>query len=808
MKYSKIFAVFVALLLTLVVIPGMVSARAPTIKDIQPGDTVFVYEQNLNVANLWTNISPGTEYSPTKFVKFSYDNPDPSISGGGQQLAEIPVNTDGTLSIFSTPAYFGTWYAYNPAAPGFHVNPSSSIQIQQADIHLNVVLSSSITDSVDGKTVTRQTPIKFRVDSSFVGPYYKAAGVSQAMLKIEVTTPGGGTLTSLGGVDLSNLVIGGPQNYTASIALTNAESGSYTAIAKWTIPNIEDSAPVSNAVSFTVSSKPLTISSNVQEITKGKDFTVTVIGEAKKTYYLYVKSTDAGDNVPQMVPGQVNVIYAPTFTGITDASNSRANVTLNAGGTITVEFNTAIAKDDEEYTIVVRDPVDPSNKYDSVDISVSKGIVTINVAGSGAYSLGDEIDLSGRNTVSDNVYLYLYGPNMNSNGVKLDNVSVACKDGNVNTFTKVEVDADDAWSYKWDTSNLGGPVLDAGSYVLYAATSENGRGSLSSTSYDTISINFKKPFITIDAIPNTVAAGDKLTITGRASGAPNNVYVWIFGKNYRNMFDSVSVQSDGTYSYKLDAGDTTDLYAGQYFVVVQHPMANGAGVVGSDRNGNSCSGIACYGITGNTTVDIGIIGLSGLQAPDAAMALTNQLDSPNIDDVYAKASFQIENPFIAITSIPDKNVGDKFAVTGTTNLAVGDKLQIDVISASFNPTQKTQSGEFSATSGMVTVAAGTGTYNVFTFNVDTSTFKPDQYLVLVTSVETSATATTSLRVLEKGIPTTTIATRPPTTITTIETTVETTVPTAIPTTTKSPGFGSVVALIGLSAVALLVLRRK
>jgi PGF-CTERM protein len=186
------------------------------------------------------------------------------------------------------------------------------------------------------------------------------------------------------------------------------------------------------------------------------------------------------------------------------------------------------------------------------------------------------------------------------------------------------------------------------------------------------------------------------------------------------------------------------------------------------------------------------------------------LNSPNIDDTYTKLSFMVEEPWIRIDTIGDKYVGDTFKITGTTNLAEGDTILMTVTSSSFQPTEKTQTGEFSGASGSVTVQKG-DTYNTFSFDVDASTFKPDEYLVKAEAIEPSQSTTTTFNVLE-GQPTP-VATTPsatPVVTTAVQTPVSTTeVATPVATTAKpQPGFGALVALVGLGAVALLVLRRR
>ena len=82
---------------------------------------------------------------------------------------------------------------------------------------------------------------------------------------------------------------------------------------------------------------------------------------------------------------------------------------------------------------------------------------------------------------------------------------------------------------------------------------------------------------------------------------------------------------------------------------------------------------------------------------------------------------------------------------------------VEIISSSFKPTQKAQSGEFSGSAGTVQVMPGTNGYNRWSFDVDSSTFKPDEYLVKVSGVTVDVTGSTTFILLE----------RPPTTMETI-----------------------------------------
>ena len=193
--------------------------------------------------------------------------------------------------------------------------------------------------------------------------------------------------------------------------------------------------------------------------------------------------------------------------------------------------------------------------------------------------------------------------------------------------------------------------------------------------------------------------------------------------------------------------------------------------------------------------------------PTQTEALVQGINDPNVDDTYTKLQFLVEEPIITIDTIGDRHVGDKFTITAKTNLAVDDEVLVQVYSSSFKPTQKSQSGEFSGATGTIKVTKGETGMNQLTFDVDSSTFKPDEYIVTKDAVIQQATGTALFNVLEgaapTAVPTTVVTTAAPTTV---ATPVPTTVP-PTPTPTKSPGYGALIALIGLGAVAFIVVRR-
>ena len=141
-------------------------------------------------------------------------------------------------------------------------------------------------------------------------------------------------------------------------------------------------------------------------------------------------------------------------------------------------------------------------------------------------------------------------------------------------FTREKVEADDTWSFKWNTADID-RSLDAGGYTIYAVSKPRDKDALSQAKYATVAVQLKTGFLTATSSGAKIAKGDDLKITGTAMGDPDNVYVWIFGKNRQVLGDSATVEADGSFEYELKGGETKDWSAGQYFAVVQHPMMDG-----------------------------------------------------------------------------------------------------------------------------------------------------------------------------------------------------------------------------------------
>jgi PGF-CTERM protein len=202
-------------------------------------------------------------------------------------------------------------------------------------------------------------------------------------------------------------------------------------------------------------------------------------------------------------------------------------------------------------------------------------------------------------------------------------------------------------------------------------------------------------------------------------------------------------------------------------------------------------------------------GAGSLQGSDAAQALIEAINDPNVDDTYTKFQFIVANPYIRITPITDKRIGENFTISAETNLALDDEVLVEVYSSSFKPT----------TTGTVRVEKGENGLNKIAVNIDTSNFKSDEYIVKEDAIIQEATGTAIFNVLDASAvvatPTKAATPVPTPVVVTAAPTPAQTLPPAVVTTanvtakqTQSPGYGALLALIGLAGVAFVVVRRE
>ena len=875
MKNTKIMAVLVVLLAAMLFV-GAASAATFDV-DLKPNETIYHDGQKVQINMTWTSaIDPtnmsyvnqsvnvsygGSEYSFGEWINtvsnatftaeygvseiqfvnntaFTTHNVYSDITG----LSPISINVVRNLSTEGGDAFVYETI-YTGSALTLRNNESGLVNMIPADENGYVeLLESSVggkygeyemtngkmvniwypeltlvaylegtTDSIDGKTVGKLDKVSFYVEA----PKVAAASDIDATVTIWFTTTVGGK-TSVYGDDYANE---GPLTQARELIGTSAAgdtiaAGTYTAYAEFQTPkSFKDYADKSNTITFTVQSTSLSITAAQDSVVRSNPFSVTISGAANTPYNVYI--TNPEDNPaknPELQEGQSG--YQSDIINA-DGITTGAVFKTDASGKRTIQFNTDANTEDKSYTIRVEETGENPD-WDEVKVKVEKGAVTMSASGDGSYYIGEEITLSGTNSDSSEVFLFITGPNLITDGEVLK--ALPGHKAASTATSPVAVKTDNTWEYKWDTSGCG---LDTGAYTIYAtSTLTNGKSSspsesakkLSDSEYATVSVNLKQPFLSAVPSGTVVAKGDKIYIRGTAEGDPSTLMLYIFGPN-KYVRESITVEDDGTYEKKLDIG--SDWSSNQYFVVIEHPMYNGVidvdqvyydgNTVVTDKADSTYTTLEIKNFGNQTNVGLQasfiVEGINKLQGSNAADALTKMIDSANIDDIYTKLTFTVAEPWINIENPGDQAVDSKFTITGTTNLAVDDQILVEVVSSSFNAVDKTSTSTTSGISMTTKVVPGEGTDNVWSVEVDTTNWKLDEYTIKASGIEVDVSTTTNFNVVEK-VEVTPTATATGATPTTTATATATTAP------TQTPGFGAFVALAGLGAVALLVLRRN
>jgi hypothetical protein len=171
--------------------------------------------------------------------------------------------------------------------------------------------------------------------------------------------------------------------------------------------------------------------------------------------------------------------------------------------------------------------------------------------------LGDQIPLSGIAPGADTVYLFLTGPNLPSNGVRLDDISAGVVTGVPSTFTQAPV-SNDQWQYTWYTGSAGG--LDAGTYTVYVSTTPVGRNNLAGAVYSTISITLTTPTIQVPPTGTldirSVPAGADVVVDGIVQGT-TPVELTGVPEGSHTVVLSLAGYSNSTSTVTIVAGEIT-----------------------------------------------------------------------------------------------------------------------------------------------------------------------------------------------------------------------------------------------------------
>ena len=242
---KSVFPVTILFALLLIAVPA--TARTGSIRAIDNADTIFLYEENLDISGLRSGANP-----VTLLRKFVYDKPGKAI------LQEITVQDDASFTVYasSVGGELGIYYGYNPTDG----NTGKYVRIDEPKVEIDAVLADPYhTDSIEGLNIPDTTRVAFKVIAPRVAASYRYGTVYPATVDIVVTTPGGAELNIFQGRDFRGLNISSTEFYTddpvrpGAFTFEGLEQGMYRVQAKWRTPTTFDSqAPDSNTLSWNI----------------------------------------------------------------------------------------------------------------------------------------------------------------------------------------------------------------------------------------------------------------------------------------------------------------------------------------------------------------------------------------------------------------------------------------------------------------------------------------------------------------------------------------------------------------------------
>jgi hypothetical protein len=686
----------------------------------------------------------------------------------------------------------GPWYQWDSrrGAAG-----SVAVIVREPRVTVRIVQVTTMEDISSG-TIPRGTALLMQLDTN-IGSVAQRPGYNKnadGILDLLITTPGGGVLSGVetrsGWISLSGVTPEGslqtvPPHQTGGWN-TGARgagggylyaSGTYLVQPRLAFNRINENLQSLERTSYirgasvTLGSDRAKITTSDDQVIRGNAFTVTISGTPSYPVYLWVdagqKSGSSGDQPPMILFSQEGVYqdtpngpytigsYRPSSYGGTSIRDLvphepyggvkyYARVLPDRDGKRTIEFRTSEQTDDTRYTIRIESQSATGQTIsEEASISVVKGYVGIETEKE-VFAIGEEVKLSGYNTESCDTYLFITGPNLPSNGARLDRPRQAVRNGVSSSFTVASGDCE-TWNYRLYTGDLG---IDAGTYTIYAVPSPVDRNNLGSVPYQTIPLTLRRPYVSLQTQVTDVARGDSLYLTGRSSGATRSgVAVWIFGKNYFR-YDQTSIERDGSFEYKIPGAETNNMVTGQYSVIIQHPMSNGEFDIWPDGPRHLVLGNTPY--PGAPIFRIG--GSGSLQGPEAANALITALNSPFIDDTYTKYDIRVNSPKIttdvgSLTQV----AGTPVVISGTTNLASGSRLLLEITDNRFAPTSKGDSQSSYGYSGTTEIWQG-DIDRFFTFTVPTGRLAPGEYRLIIQAVTSDAVTTELLTITAEQIP--------------------------------------------------------
>jgi len=648
----------------------------------------------------------------------------------------------------------------------------------------DAVITTIVYDD-DGKEIiaSSDTPVdipagsyvKFDITPTVPSKYslYKESALGPGYIGLKFLPPGSSSdaTTFLGTTNYS----AGSSNLLNPVPIdNNLEKGNWTVWAYF-VPidqpgYFSTSTPESylngKKYTFNIVSSNVKMSVNPDAVKIGEDFIITISGKPNDQYLL--KST-AFDTKFIVKPGQ-NQHY--------DYTNHL--VTIGQSGTTSLRLT---ARDTGSIRIQICDITTPSVVEDDVDVTISKAEITV-ATGQSSYIMGEDIKLSGTNEANSELFYYIEGINKPA-------------------FTRIErnnlklISEGKIWETTIKGEYISSLDLDTAAYTIYISTINTTEKdkviNAKSGSSTSIGVNLVQPSISLYSTPDVIIQGNDLVVKGTAEGNPATVNWYLFGTNkfYNGTTD---VGKGGSFVIEKTL-EKTSFDPGQYYLVIQHPMYDkvyNVGAIKSEdgnilivQNNSGSFDVKPYTILFN---------VNERQSVNAAYALSEAINSENIDDIAVKRSFIVSSSSTTVDPIPTQiTKGLPFTVSGTSNNDNANTISVELLSTKFTPASKHQA----TSASLITLMTKPDENGKWAVTFDTAGLNVDTYTINVID-GTSQIEVAKINILK---PTDAVAT-PSAQATTIPTT-----KTAIPTSSVQSPAPLLGILVGLG-IAFVYCRKR
>ena len=643
-KSSSKGKVIIGIALAAIMLASVFGALAPTsARDsagaIEPGDVVYRGEHGLDVSAI--------------------------IASGGMFYGMAGSTADGQLITVSDEIDFDvlTSYKVGPYNITSREGAVADLFIDEPEIGIDVLVGG---DSIVGMSIPQGTIITVRATPNFGSIMKDATTGNDVNVKIKFTKPNGITVTYV--------VLACSSEFDICFATDETWS-----TGTWKVKITTDKATCnqvdisSSEVAFTVRTSGLAIEAEDDEVGKGDDIIIKVIGDPKTEYYLAIENVKTGEepeikassDVVQVGEGEGET-GAKTAAWIKTGSDGVADIAIATTGadmrTYEIHVWEIVAgKVPQPYNFVAPAAVTHDGLDDDVQVTVVPATVTFDVPATAI--IGEVVEIKGAINAGDKV-------------------DIVIKDEMVVKNDKA-VDENKEFSVDWDTGGM-----TPGSYTIegyidcplgpalsdYVGVDPDGNTT----------IRLISPGLNATQTRNFIAEDDDYTINGTATGVDEVDIVLIGPNGYPpadpglDVFYGLEILStsvtDNEFSEDITMAEGLDL--GSWVTMVFSPGRDveygdlGIGACelaeGIDLLDGSLDG--CYGAVANKTQD---------QIVEILMDHT--IGVLGSDDLLVELTFEVETPYVRMDPIESITIGEPLEISGTTNRESGTMIVIYTI---------------------------------------------------------------------------------------------------------------------------------